>query len=350
MQTKEKVPFLRTKDPLFSHNCDMLVIALSLLVIGTFLNGVMAVYQSVICALTSVVCEYVASKLVLKDNPLGDLSALSTGLVISLFLPACAPFWLGITACAFAIIVAKFPFGGKTNTPFVPAACGICFVSLCFPQETFTYASQSYGMSAVFSTSDGFAQGTTLLDMLSSGTSFEMNLFGKSAVLSGYLPGAIGTTSMLAVIGVFFYILLRKPTRILSSAGYIVACAAFAAIFPRITATAIESAILEISAGSLALTALIFINDPATSPEKPIHAVLYGIGAGIICMLLRRYAKISDPSCFSVMIINAVYPVFIHRNTSAENRRQKKQKIRKRKIPPSDKESFAEDSESGAKK
>ncbi|MGN0467829.1 MAG: RnfABCDGE type electron transport complex subunit D [Acutalibacteraceae bacterium] len=328
MQTTEKPSLKSAAYPLFSENCDLIIISLALVTLGAFLNGIVAVYQAIVCVLSAVICEYIGFKLVLKKNSLKHLDGVMTGLVISLFLPACAPLWLGATACAFAVLVGTLPFGSRENAPFVPAVCGVCFACLCFPEQMFTYAAQSSGLSAVFSTSDGFSKGTTVLEMLSSGAALDLNLFGKTKILSGSLPGALGATSMLAMLGVLIYFLFRKPLKTIAPLACIVGCAAFAAVFPRVSAGVLTSCVLEVGAGTFVLAALLFASDSVTAPKTAVSAALYGLAIAFVSMLLRRYAKISDPSCFAVMIMNSIYKIFQNQslNEAVPRKRRKRMK------------------------
>ena len=331
MQGKEKNTFLKTNDTLFHYSSDMLIIGTALLLCGTYLNGVNALLHALVCITVSVLSEYVCFHIFLKKQTLGDLSAVSTGLIISLLLPAAAPLWLSAMASAFSVFAVKLPFGGARYSPFVPAAAGVCFVSLSFPQYMFTYAAeQSMGL---FSTEDGFVAGTTLLDILSSGKSVSLNTFGRIALLSGSYPGAIGTTSVLMMAAAMLYLFVRRPGRLYSTFGFIGACIAFSVLFPRVGSSLLSSAVLELSAGSLLFTAVLLINDPVTSPREPDKALIYGAAAGVICMLLRHFAKIEDTACFSVLLINALWPAVVRKDfrtvrqkkIPSKNRRVKKE-------------------------
>lgn len=326
MPKEEKTPFFKTDDSLFKYSSDMLIIGTAMLICGVYLNGITALYQAAVCCAVAVLSEYVSFKLVLKKNTLGNLSSLCTGLIISLMLPACAPLWLGAMASAFAVIAAKLPFGGARYAPFVPACAGVCFVSLCFPEYMFTYASSaSYGL---FCTDEAFTAGTSLLSLLSAGKSVSLNMFGRISLLSGTYPGAIGTTSMLVMLAAVIYLLIRRPKRLFATCGYVLACAVFAIIFPRVNSGVFSSAVLELSAGSLMFTAIMLVNDPVTSPKDSKQAVLYGALSGIICMLLRRYAKIEDPSCFGILIINALWPVLVREEKVNAPKKTKRKKIK----------------------
>ncbi|MCM1544130.1 MAG: RnfABCDGE type electron transport complex subunit D [Ruminococcus sp.] len=330
MTKAKKSNFFKVDDPLFSYSADMLIIGACLLVMGTFINGITAIYQAAVCMAAAAVCEYIGFKLVFKKNPLGNLSAVSIGLIISLLLPSCAPLWVGVSASAFAILVARLPFGGTRNAPFVPVAAGICFANICFPELMSTYPAASCGVNAIFSVDEGFTAGTSLLDMLEKGTNVDLNIFGITSILSGAYPGAIGTTCVLAMLGTAAYIFIQRPSRLISSAGCIFAAALCAALFPRINSGIINSVVLELCAGSLLFTSLLVLNDPVTSPKKPLSSFIYGAIAGIICMLLRRYAKIEDTGCFSVMITNAIWPVIARETATDHAPARKKQSLLKK--------------------
>lgn len=304
MQTvKESFSF---RNPIFRYNADIFAICLALTAVGVYHGGIYGLWQILICSLTAVLCETVSFKAVLKKNTAGDLSALTTGMIIALLLPVSAPFYVGISASAFAILVAKLPFGDVRNTPFLPSAAGFCFASMMFTDAVFTYPAT--GSEFAFFGTEGFVKGETLFDMLSKGNSLSLNVFGRVSLLSGNYPGAIGTTSMLVLLGGFGYMAVRHPKRLFASAGYILSAAVFAFLFPRVNSGRLSSVIIELCAGGLIFTALILITDPVTSPRKPDRAFFYGLMGGTVCMLLRYFSKTPDAACFSILITNALWP------------------------------------------
>ncbi len=294
------------KNPIFKYNADIFAICLALSTVGVYHGGIYALWQILICSLTAVFCEIIGFKAVLKKNTAGDLSALTTGMIIALLLPVSAPFYVGITASAFAIIVAKLPFGDVRNTPFLPAAAGFCFAAMMFTEAVFTYP--AVGSDFAFFGSEAFVKGETIFDMLSKGNSLSLNVFGRVSLLSGAYPGAIGTTSMLVLTGGFGYTAIRHPKRLFASLGYISAAAVFAFVFPRVNSGRLSSVVIELCAGGLIFTALLLITDPVTSPRKPDRAFFYGLMGGTVCMLLRYFSKTPDAACFSILITNALWP------------------------------------------
>lgn len=328
LQLSKKTPFFNTEDSLFLYSRDMIIMCSALLICAVYLNGVTALLQAAVCVVSAVLCEYVFSKAVLKKNTLGDLSAVSSALLIALMLPSCAPLWIGASASCVSYLVAKLPFGSARYAPFVPEAVAICFCYICFPEHMSLYPASSSGFEICFSSSESFVSGASLLELLKNGSSIKLNALGIFSLLGGSYPSALGTSSMLALLGVAAYMLIQRPTRLISSVGYIASAAIFAFCFPRTTSGRLSSVALEISAGSLVFVALLILNDPVSSPKKTLSSLIYGAVAGVLCMLLRHYAKVFDPSCFSVLMINALWPV-IENIFSAKQLDKKKKQTKK---------------------
>lgn len=313
MQTKEKT-FFALGDPFFKYNFDTVIIMVFLLCASFFQNGTVAVLNAAVCVFSACVSEYLSFRFILKkEKPLSDLNAVLLGFLVALLLPACVPPFVGASACAFAVLVCKLPFGSAKNAPFVPAAAAICFVSLCFPEYVFSYPASSEMSKVIFSSSPDFVKGESLLEMLSLGTGLRPNAFSLTALLSGAYPASSGTSCILLLVAAAVFIGIRRPKQLVPFAGFILSCAAFAFFFPRIGSGRIISVITELCAGSLFFTALFLINDPITSPKKSFHAFIYGAAAGIICMLLRTFFKNIDAGCLAVMFSNAFLTVFENR-------------------------------------
>ncbi len=298
---------LISQKDMLSYNRDTVLICLALSVVGIYLNGIAAFYQLALSVAAAVLCEGISFRLILKKSSLSDLGALSTGLVIALLLPASAPLYVAPTASAFAVLIAKLPFGDGRNAPFLPSAAGFCFAAMLFPKEVFTYPALTDTASVVFFGQEGFVKGTTLLEMLATGNSLSVNIFGISKLLSGRIPGAAGTVSVLCLMGVFGYLAVRAPKRLVCSLGFLLSAGLTAFAFPRINSGRLVSVIMELCASSLIFVALIMINNPVNCPKKPFKAFLYGAVGGVIAMLLRYFSPIADPTVFTVLIMNALW-------------------------------------------
>lgn len=312
---------LSFRNPLFRYNADIFAICLALSAVGIYHGGIYALCQILLCSATAVLCEFIGFKALLKKNTVSDLSALTTGMIIALLLPASAPLYVGISASAFAVLVAKLPFGDVRCTPFLPSAAGFCFAAMMFTEAVFTYPAA--GSDLAFFGTEAFVKGESLFDMLSKGNSLSLNVFGRVSLLSGAYPGAVGTTSMLVLAGGFAYMALRHPKRLFASSGYLLSATVFAFLFPRVNSGRLSSVIIELSAGGLIFAALLLITDPVTSPRKPDRAFFYGLTGGAVCMLLRYFSKTPDAACFSILITNALWPALTGETVPAKKTAEK---------------------------
>ncbi len=298
----------KKNDLFFSHNLNLLIVTSALSVAGIFNNGIAALWQIVLCVLSAVICEAVSFRLIGKKDTLKDLSAVVTGMITALMLPVSAPFYVGMSASAFAVVAAKLPFGSGRHTPFNPSAAGLCFAAALFSGAVFTFPDTSAEFA--FYGSDGFLSAQSLSDMLSAGTGISLNVFSAVKLLSGSYAGAIGTTSVLALIGAAVFLALREKKRLLSALGFVAAGAVFALLFPRISSGRLTSLVMELCSGGFLFTALLLVPDPVTAPKEEKKQLLYGILGGTICMLLRYFSKTPDPSFYSVLLLNALSPLF----------------------------------------
>lgn len=299
---------IRKTDPLYRYSLDTIIMMAPLLIAGCYLNGYNALRVAFWGIFSAVISEFAACKIMKKDSTVGDLSAAATGLAISLMLPAVCPSYVPIIGSAFAVLVAKIPFGGARRAPFVPAAAGFAFLCVCFPEAVFTYAPITVGTASPLFGSENFISATSFGEMLSYGKSVNLNELEIYSILGGVNPGPMGTTCMVALIGSAVYLLAKRPKKLAVSLSFILACTVMAALFPRVNAGVLTSIFMELSSGTLVFAALILVHNPVSAPRKLLPSMLYGFCAGIVCMLIRYFGKYNEGACFSILIMNAVAP------------------------------------------
>ncbi len=301
---------------------DMLIMLAAPIFMAWYYYGIRALFLLAVSVSTAVLCEVAGSFIVhRKRKPLYDFNAVFTGAVIVLMLPSSFPFAFAAAGTAFAIIVAKIPFGGTKDAPFVPAAAGFAFLCVCWPAEVFTYP--IVATQAVTSTS--------IAAMLQSGNFIRLNIINLFDILTGNIPGPMGTGCILILLAASFYLCVKKPVALLNTLGFILSCAVLALIFPRVQvysfSSLLSSPAAELSAGSLFFAALFLIPDPATSPNKAFHRFCHGIFSGIFCMLMRYFGAFEEGVCFAVLLSNVLWPIVENRllkitGTGFKNRRK----------------------------
>lgn len=279
---------------------DYLIMLIAPCVLALWYYGTSVFYVLGAGILTSLVCDFGASALLGKKFRLKDFSNIFIGAAIALMMPAGIPLYIPCAAAAFAVLAVKIPFGGALHAPFVPAAAGFAFASVCFKEQIFSYT---------VNTADKFLGATSLASLLASGNSVHLNAANMFDIVSGNVAGPMGTGCGILMLGCCAYLFVRRKKALLATAGFIGACALYAVIFPRINASALTSIVLELSAGSLMFAAVFLVTDYATLPQNGINRVIYGAVCGIFCMAMRNAGTYEETVCFAVLFANGIRPV-----------------------------------------
>lgn len=268
-----------------------------------YFYGTGAIKLIFVSVIVCVLCEYLGRKLLRQSSTVADLSAVTTGIIIALMLPANAPIWIPAIGGAFAIIVAKLPFGSVEKLPFSPAAASVAFLTICYPDIIFNYPKISAVSAALSNTSS-----SSLASMLARNTSVSLGSVKAIDIFIGNFPGAMGTGCIIILIGSAIYMLIRRTQLFITASGFLTGAALAAICVPRIT-NRFSSLVFELCAGYIIFAALFLITEKGNQPAHPLSRLLYGFTAGAGCMLMRRFGAFEECSCFAVLIISAAWPV-----------------------------------------
>jgi len=231
---------------------------------------------------------------------LKDLSNVFIGAVIALMLPAGIPLYVPAVAAVFAVTVAKIPFGGSLRTPFVPAAAGFAFATVCFKEQVFDYS---------YNSAEKMLGARSLGALLLNGSSVRLNSINVFDILSGNVAGPMGAGCGLLMLACLVFLLVRRKGALVSPLSFIAACALYAAVMPRVNASFFTSIFMELSAGSLLFAAVFLMSDYSTQPQKYLTRILYGALSGFFCMLMRTVGTYEETVCFAVLLANAFTPI-----------------------------------------
>ena len=320
MPSKKKHSVRKTPGKVFHF--DMLLMLLPLAVMSVYYYGISALFHILACMLAGMLCEAVGARLMRCPRDISDCSALFIGAATALMLPADIPYYVPLCGTAFAIAVVKLPLGGTYSVPFVPAAAGFAFMTLCWPDLVFRYPAIGTGSE--------YVQGTSLAGMLHRGTSIRPNAVNIFDILIGNFPGPMGASCILVLAAGMIYLAVRYRRAIVNTLSFLLAAALMAFAFPRVHAgnARLTSLLMELCSGLLIFAAVFFVTDPAISPQKIGHRFLYGFFSGVVCMLLRYYSHFEDSICFGVLISGAVWPAVEVRLIRAEKKRKKARKTK----------------------
>ena len=269
---------------------DVIIALLPASVAGVLLFGLSALWVITTCVITAVACEALFNLIVKKEQTVGDLSAIVTGLLLALNLPANIPLWQAAVGTLFAIIVVKCVFGGLGHNVVNPAITARVFMLIAFGSMT----------AAVFPTGMDATAGATPLSVLAKGETVElMDLF------LGKCGGALGETSALALLIGGIYLLARRVISWHIPVSFIGSAFLLSLLVEKGDATA---ALAWILSGGLFIGAIFMATDYVTSPTTAKGKLIFGIGAGVITVLVRFFGTYPEGVSFAILLMNIVNP------------------------------------------
>ncbi len=287
-------PHMRKLDTVTGIMLDVIIALLPALIFGVYYFGIRALYIVLISVLSAVATETVYQLCWRKKVRILDLSAVVTGLILGLSLPAGVSFWIPVVGSAFAIIVVKQFFGGLGRNVVNPAIAARVFLMLCWPDQMIRYTNKA---------GDLVSSATSLVEM-KAGNAPTISLFN---LVLGNCPGAIGEVSAIALGAGFIYLFFRKIVSWRVSLMFIGTVAVVSIIAP-ITGEA-AAMFDQIASGSLLFAALFCANDSTTIPVTRNGKLIFGLGCGLITVLIRYFGAYPDGTAFAILIMNLLTPL-----------------------------------------
>ena len=239
----------------------------------------------------SILCEYWFNVLCKKDPTVGDLSAAVTGLILALNVPATLPLWQLAVGCLFAVVVVKGLFGGIGQNFANPAATARIMMLLSF--------STSMGASVFPNSSNSLIASATPLALIKQGVTHQVP--GKLDLFLGNCGGTLGETCALALIIGGVYLLARGVITWHAPVAFIGTVFVFSFLVGRDPVT-------EILCGGLMLGAIFMATDYSTTPITHKGRLVFGIGCGLITMLIRVWGSYPEGVSFSILLMNILTP------------------------------------------
>ena len=271
---------------------------------GLWFFGMPALWTILTCVATCVATEALCRLAMKRESTVGDFSAVLTGLLLALNLPAGLPLWMAVVGSVFAITVAKQVFGGLGMNPFNPALAARAFMLISFtgPMTTWLKLLSRCGSCCCEAAAGVDAMTTaTPLAFIKAGSLAEVPSVWN--LLVGNMPGCIGEVSSLALALGAAYLLWRKVITWHIPVSFLATVAVYALISGRAPAH------VEILTGGVMIGACFMATDYVTSPITAKGKLVFGFGCGLLCMLIRQFGGYPEGCSFAILIMNAVCPL-----------------------------------------
>jgi electron transport complex protein RnfD len=248
---------------------------------------------------------FITRFLLKKPSTIADCSALVTGILLALNLPTTTPWWVVLIGSIVAIGVAKMTFGGLGQNLFNPALVGRVFLLISFP----TYMTDwTRPQGFIGGNIDSFT-GATPLGVAKEGGIEAIQGLDYSDMLFFNIGGSAGEISAIALLLGFAYLLVRRVIKPYITCSIIATVAVFSGIFWGINPTEYTDPVFNILTGGLLLGAIFMATDYVTSPMSPMGQVIFGVGIGLITMLIRYFGAYPEGVSFAILIMNSVVPL-----------------------------------------
>lgn len=283
-------PHIKSKITTASIMLDVTISLLPATIAGCIIFGMRSLAVVAVCILASVASEYIFNLIVKKDQTIGDLSAVVTGLLLGLNLAANIPFWQAAIGSAFAIIIVKCIFGGLGCNVVNPAITARVFMLIAFG----AMAKVAFPVSV-----DAVSSATPLELIKNDATPSLVDLFlGKKG-------GAIGETCTLALIIGGIYLIARRVITWHIPVTMIATVFIFSFIIEDFS---FISALSWTMSGGLFIGAIFMATDYVTSPSTPLGKIIFAFGAGFITVIIRFYGTYPEGVSFAILLMNIVNP------------------------------------------
>ncbi len=277
-------PHVRDEDTIHKIMFAVIIGLLPVLIAATYLFGFNAIRLVVLASIAAVVTEALCQKIRNQPITLWDGSALVTGVLIGLNVPPTLPSWMMILGSVVAITLGKHVFGGLGYNPFNPALVGRAFLVVSFTLPM-TYW-------------------TTPFDAVTTATPLEL---GPQAVaypdlFFGTIAGSLGETSAFAILIGGIYLFYRGVLDYRIPLGYL------GTVLVLTTILGLDP-LFHLLAGSLLFAAVYMASDMVTTPVTPVGRWAFGIGAGIILVVIRIWGSLPEGVTYSILLMNAATPL-----------------------------------------
>ena len=300
-------PHLHTKTSTKSLMRDVVIALLPAVVVSVLFYGWSELLVLGVSVASCVLLEYLITKYLLKGKcTLGDWSAVITGVLLALNLPATTPWWVVFIGAVVAIGVAKMTFGGLGQNLFNPAIVGRVFLLISFPTYMTDWTKPQGFLTNGFV--DAYS-GATPLGLAKEGGVEAIASLDYCDMLFLNIGGSAGELSAIALLVGFVYLLARKVIKPYITLSIIATVAAFSGIFWAINPTVYTDPLFNILTGGLLLGAIFMATDYVTSPMSNWGGIVFGIGIGLITMLIRYFGAYPEGMSFAILIMNSVVPL-----------------------------------------
>lgn len=315
----------------------VVIALLPALAVSIYYFGLPALRTILVSTAACVAFEWLIQRFMLKKPAtVKDGSAVITGLLLAFNLPATLPWWMTVLGAMAAIGLAKMAYGGLGNNPFNPALVGRVFLLISFPvamttwpqpqpmfgsspaeQPAVTLSAETGAMASTDLRAADALTGPTPLGVIKEGLQQGLTIdeslkkldLTSWKMLTGQHGGSLGEISVLAILLGGLFLLWRRIITWHIPVAFLGSAFVFAAILHAADPQAFLPPGFSILSGGIMLGAFFMATDMVTSPMTPWGKIVFGLGCGVLTILIRNFGAYPEGVSFAILIMNAFVPL-----------------------------------------
>ena len=285
------------------------------ILVSFYMFGLGAVRVLLVASLSCIVFEYLIQRYLIKgSNTIPDGSALVAGILLGFNVPTSVPTWMLIVGALVTIGIAKMSFGGLGKNPFNPALVGRVFMLISFPVEMTTWpkpiiSRQYFSFAGLDDKVMDTVTGPTALGILQEEGAKDLPSIANLELLSEQMAGSMGEISAIALIIGGIYMLARKIITWHIPVSFLGSAIVLSGILWLADPAQYADPLFHIVTGGLLLGVFFMATDMVTSPMTAKGQIVFGIGAGVLTILIRVFGAYPEGVAFAILIMNAFTPL-----------------------------------------
>ncbi len=293
---------------------DVIIALLPAVAVSIYYFGLSAIKLVLVGVISCMLVEFLIQKFLLKGKcTICDYSAALTGVLLALNLPPNSPWWLMVIGAIVAIGVAKMTFGGLGQNLFNPALVGRVFLLVSFPVLMTDWSAPASFFGATIDAASGATPLALVKEAVAAGTPIS-EIFANNPSLS-YSQllfarvGSAGEVSAIALLLGFVYLLVRRVIKPHITLSIWATVFVFSGILWLCNPEQFTDPIFNLLTGGMLLGSIFMATDYVTSPMSEKGMVIFGVGIGIITILIREFGAYPEGISFAILIMNATVPL-----------------------------------------
>lgn len=306
-------PHVHGKDTVEKNMYGVLIALIPAFICSVIFFGVSSLIVTLTSVIACVLFEYLIQKFLLKQKPtICDGSAILTGVLLAFNVPSNLPVWIIMIGALVAIGIGKMTFGGLGCNIFNPALVGRVFLLISFPVQMTTwpkpmgfdtqYVDAETGATALSVLKEGLMGGKSISEL-------QASLPQINDMLLGNMGGSLGEVAALALILGLAWMLIKRIITWHIPVSIIATVFIFSGILYLCNPEQYVSPVFHILSGGLLLGAIFMATDYVTSPMSKKGMLIYGVGIGLLTVIIRDFGAFPEGMSFAILIMNAVTPL-----------------------------------------